>query len=241
MELRTEDEAEEFGQNMHKDDEAASFARQDMANWRSMFSKESAWLAGGFGLISGVVVLLLWPFGIRPSFKELYWALGIFAALNLDRFLDELMGCRGWFVELCYRTRKIDGHTEQIIERLAAIEGKLDRQSLEQVQRKIPEVEGAAHMNEEGQKRLIRYLAKRVKELYRELLVHRGFVQLLKEIGYQDVDSILESARQSPAVQERYEAYFRGFDELIPPVDEDFEEQALRELLQRWKPDGEPN
>lgn len=95
-------------------------------------------------------------------------------------------------------------------------------------------------MNDEEQKQFIRYLAKRVKELHRELLVHQAFAQYLKLKGYRDVDEIIESARQSPEVEARCEAYFRGFDELIPPA-EDFEEQALRELLQGWKPGGLPN
>ena len=95
-------------------------------------------------------------------------------------------------------------------------------------------------MNEEEQKRFIRYLAKRVKELQRELLVHQAFVQYLKLEGYRDVDEIIESARQSPEVQAKHEAYFRGFDELIPPS-VDLEEEALRELLRGWKPDGPVN
>jgi len=95
-------------------------------------------------------------------------------------------------------------------------------------------------MNDEEQKQFIRYLAKRVKELYRELLAHQAFAQYLKLEGYRDVDEIIESARQSPEAQAKFEAYFRGFDELIPPA-VDLEEEALRELLQRWKQDGLPN
>jgi hypothetical protein len=96
-------------------------------------------------------------------------------------------------------------------------------------------------MNDEQQKRFIRYLAKRMKTLHRELLAHQAFAQYLKENGYQDVDAIIESARQSPEVQASHNAFFHGFDELIPPADEDILEQDLRELLQGWKPDGEPN
>jgi hypothetical protein len=95
-------------------------------------------------------------------------------------------------------------------------------------------------MNDEEQKQFIRYLARRVKEIYRELLVHQGFAQYLKLEGYRDVDELIESARQSPEVQARCEAYFRGFDELIPPA-VDLEEQALQELLREWKPNGLPN
>lgn len=96
-------------------------------------------------------------------------------------------------------------------------------------------------MNEKEQKQFIRYLAKRMKELHRELLVHQAFVQYLKDSGYQDADAIIESARQSPEVQTTYESYFHGFDELIPPADEGLQEQAFRELLQGWKLDGKPN
>lgn len=96
-------------------------------------------------------------------------------------------------------------------------------------------------MNEVEQKQFIRYLAKQLKNYYRELLAYRVFAQLVKDAGFQDVDKLLEAARNSRAVQHQFDKNFERFDELLPPADEELEEQALQELLRGWKPVGQPN
>lgn len=93
-------------------------------------------------------------------------------------------------------------------------------------------------VNEREQQELIRYLGRRLKECHRELVVYRVFAQLLKEAGYGDVEQVLEAARNSPAVQDWVDKYYAGFDELIGPSDGGIQEGALREFLERWKPDG---
>ncbi len=96
-------------------------------------------------------------------------------------------------------------------------------------------------MNDEQQKRFILYLARQLKSYYRELLAYRVFAQLVKDAGFQDVEKLLEAARNSRAVQYQFDKNFEQFDELLPPSAEDYQDQALRELLGGWKPDGEPN
>jgi len=88
-------------------------------------------------------------------------------------------------------------------------------------------------MDEDQQKRFLYFLVRRVKELYPQSLLYRAFAERLKELGYQDVDAILEEARQSPAYQAKCDAYFQGLDELVPPIHEDIENQAFVELIQR--------
>lgn len=88
-------------------------------------------------------------------------------------------------------------------------------------------------MGEDQQKRLLHFLARRVKELFRENLLLRAFAQQLREMGYNDVDAIIEGCRQSAAYREKCEAYLHGLDELVPPIHEDIENQAFVELIQR--------
>ena len=78
---------------------------------------------------------------------------------------------------------------------------------------------------------IINALARLTKNQYRELLVHRAFAQYAKELGFLDVDEIIESARQSPEVRDRCEAYARALDAQIPPFDEELQEEALRKWL----------
>jgi hypothetical protein len=88
-------------------------------------------------------------------------------------------------------------------------------------------------MDENQQKRFLHFLVRQVKELYPENLLYRAFAERLRELGYQDVDTILEDARQSRANRAKCEAYLHGLDELIPPFHEDIENQAFVELIQR--------
>jgi hypothetical protein len=96
-------------------------------------------------------------------------------------------------------------------------------------------------MDASEQRSFIHFLAKELKTYSRELMVYQLFAYLLKEAGYVGVDEILNQARKAPALQERFEKNFEGFDELLPPPDPDFEEKA-KEFLAKWKPkSGLPN
>jgi hypothetical protein len=91
------------------------------------------------------------------------------------------------------------------------------------------------------QKDFIHFLAKELKIYSRELMAYQLFAHLLKQAGIAGVDEILNQARQSPALEARFEKNFEGFDALIPPADPD-QSERVRELLERWKPKGgEPN
>ncbi|MDE3186969.1 MAG: hypothetical protein KGM96_05510 [Acidobacteriota bacterium] len=95
-------------------------------------------------------------------------------------------------------------------------------------------------MDEQEQRRFIRFLAKEVKSYWRELMAYRLFVEILEESGLPGVQEILETARNSPELQNAFDKHFADFDALLPPADGDFDLEARR-LLEHWKPDGEPN
>ncbi len=96
-------------------------------------------------------------------------------------------------------------------------------------------------MDPDEQRSFILFLAKEMKLYCRELMAYQLFVQMLKENGMEGVDELIEQARNSPAVQERFKKQFEGFDDLLPPSREQLEEIAWQELLKQWKPDGQPN
>ena len=95
-------------------------------------------------------------------------------------------------------------------------------------------------MDDQEQRRFIRFLAKEVKSYWRELMVYRLFVRILEQSGLPGVQEILDTARNSPELQKAFDEHFAGFDELLPPADGDFDLEAQR-LLAHWKPEGEPN
>ena len=72
-------------------------------------------------------------------------------------------------------------------------------------------------------------------------MAHQLLAQLMKDAGVSGVEEILEKARQSPALQARLEKNFAELDEHLPPSPEDELDEYVRELLDRWKPNGEPN
>jgi hypothetical protein len=96
-------------------------------------------------------------------------------------------------------------------------------------------------VNEREQRQFIRFLAMRLKSLYRELTVYRIFAETLKEMGQPGLDVVMESASRSPLIEAEMQRNFAEFDELIPSPDEENPDDVLRDLLERWKPDGEPN
>ena len=95
-------------------------------------------------------------------------------------------------------------------------------------------------MDEREQRQLIRFLAKEVKTYWRELLAHRMFVLIVQESGLPGVQEMLDTARNSPELQREFDKHFAGFDELLPPPDEEFDAEVER-LLAQQNPDGEPN
>jgi hypothetical protein len=98
-------------------------------------------------------------------------------------------------------------------------------------------------MDTEEQRRFLRYVFRRMKEFHHELTVYRLAVQIIKDDGFPTsrVDAILQSARVSEEVQAATDKWFAGFDELIEQAAESGRDQALLKLLERYKPDGEPN
>jgi ASC-1-like (ASCH) protein len=96
-------------------------------------------------------------------------------------------------------------------------------------------------MDQDEQRSFILFLAKEMKLYCRELMAYQLFAEMLKENGIEGVDQMLEKARNSPAIQARFQRQFEGFDELLPPSREELEELAWQELLKDWKPSGRPN
>jgi hypothetical protein len=93
----------------------------------------------------------------------------------------------------------------------------------------------------EQERKFLRFVIKQLKACHHELTVYRAFAVIVKEHGFRDVDEVLDEARRSEEIRKATEAYFAGFDELLElPPEEDPRERLLK-LLQRWKPDGEPN
>jgi DNA-binding transcriptional MerR regulator len=91
------------------------------------------------------------------------------------------------------------------------------------------------------QKSLFRFMLKRMREYHHEMVAHRALVIHLKELGVPGVDDLLKKYRQAEEIQAVTNKVFSDFDELIEQLDEAAQGQALRKLLEQYKPDGEPN
>jgi|ERR1700722_11656065 hypothetical protein len=87
-------------------------------------------------------------------------------------------------------------------------------------------------MTDREQRFLTRYLAKKAKSLYRENLALRMFVEKLKEMGYRDVDAILDSAKGSPEAGLAANAFDQAIDSKMPPSLEVDEDQVLVKWIQ---------
>jgi len=94
-------------------------------------------------------------------------------------------------------------------------------------------LEGIPLATDEEQRLFVRYLAKQVKELYRDSLVLRAVSQYLRDEGVEGLDQIIEDARRSPELQENAIRFDRAVDEYLPPSDEANQDQALLKLIQR--------
>lgn len=87
-------------------------------------------------------------------------------------------------------------------------------------------------MNEHEQKSFIRFLMKRLKEDWRELMVHRMVLQRLKMAGTdaEGLDALLDSARKSPELQEAYERQFSELDTLLPSEIETYDPETQKRI-----------
>lgn len=97
-------------------------------------------------------------------------------------------------------------------------------------------------MDEREQRQFIRFLAKQFKDSTKELMAYQLFVHLLKQNPrFEGAEELLDECRRSPALQTKFDKQFAGFDEMLPPADQDYAEK-VKELLAKWKPNDElPN
>jgi hemoglobin-like flavoprotein len=96
-------------------------------------------------------------------------------------------------------------------------------------------------MTDEEQRKFLSFVVRQLRACHRELTVYRAVMQVVKDAGVQDVDEVLNEARNSEEIRKATEAYFAGFDELIEQASGVDRDQALLKLLEQYKPDGEPN
>jgi hypothetical protein len=86
------------------------------------------------------------------------------------------------------------------------------------------------------------YLAKKVKELYRESLVFQAVSKYLRDNGVPAFDEIVEDCRKSLEIAAAVALFDGVIDSKIPPFSEESQDQALVELIQRCGLDqGKPN
>jgi len=93
-------------------------------------------------------------------------------------------------------------------------------------------------------------LTAKIKTMFRELTAYRAFAMMAKLNGFTaniegegilGVDEMLESARNSPALDAWVEKHFISLEVSLGLVDEALFLEALREALRQWKPSGQPN
>ncbi|MGO9517708.1 MAG: hypothetical protein ACLPND_11730 [Candidatus Korobacteraceae bacterium] len=90
-------------------------------------------------------------------------------------------------------------------------------------------------------KMFARFLIKRMRECNHELNAHRAVLENFKLLLPGKPEEWLELYRNAPEIQALTEKQFAGLDELVERLGEDLQAKALLELLEKWKPDGEPN
>lgn len=76
------------------------------------------------------------------------------------------------------------------------------------------------------------YLARRVKELYRESLVFEAVADYLRTDGNPLFDNLVAEARKSQSVEVAAILFESAIDAKIPPILDESEDQALAELIQ---------
>jgi hypothetical protein len=93
----------------------------------------------------------------------------------------------------------------------------------------------------EEQKRLLRFLLKRLRWYHHELNLYRAAFMNLSDPARVQLEQMREHYRHSSEIQAVTEKEFSFFDELVEQLDEDQLQKAVRELLGDYKGDGEPN
>lgn len=91
-------------------------------------------------------------------------------------------------------------------------------------------------------KMFARFLIERMREYGHELNAYRAVFEnfkLLLPPG--KAQEWLELYRNAPEFRALTDKQFSGLDELVEQLGEDVQAKALLELLEKWKPEGEPN
>jgi hypothetical protein len=95
-------------------------------------------------------------------------------------------------------------------------------------------------MDEKEQRAFIRFLYSELKNYSRELMAYQLFAETLKVNGVRGIDGMLQECRESATLKKRLDENFRSLEEIIPPIDADFQDQ-VKQFLERWKPTEKPN
>jgi hypothetical protein len=93
-------------------------------------------------------------------------------------------------------------------------------------------------MDEHTQKALIVFLAKQLKENWRDLIAHRAVMEMLRNHGQAAaVDELLDSARKSLELHDEFKVYCSTLEQILPPEWEtlDAETQRLLNMLSEGK------
>jgi len=85
-------------------------------------------------------------------------------------------------------------------------------------------------MDDHTQKVLIVFLAKQLKENWKDLIAHKSVLEVLREHGHHAaLDELLESARKSVELDSEFRVYCSTLEQIMPP-----EWEALDAETQRW-------
>ncbi|HEX4007440.1 MAG TPA: hypothetical protein VHX60_14790 [Acidobacteriaceae bacterium] len=90
-------------------------------------------------------------------------------------------------------------------------------------------------------KQFARFLLHQLRKYNHELNAHRAVVENFKVLLPGKAEEWLELYRNSPEIRSLTDKQFAGLDAIVEQLAEGQEMKALVELLQNWKPDGEPN
>jgi hypothetical protein len=86
---------------------------------------------------------------------------------------------------------------------------------------------------------LLRFLLLRLRETKLEVNLHRAVIANLNDEMRPQAFRLLEFYREEGTIRRNTETEFRPFDELIEQFPQD--SKALRTLLEKWNPQGDPN
>jgi hypothetical protein len=77
----------------------------------------------------------------------------------------------------------------------------------------------ALQMDDKTQRQLIRLLAQRLKESWKELEAHRMTLNMLMQMGVPGVERLLESSRNSADLRDAVVGKFARLDDLLPDAE----------------------